>query len=307
MSKIIVSGLINIETTLLVEQFPIPYFPVTYPFHQINTTVAGVGFNIAKALKTLGNQVQLLSITGSDFYHELICSQMEQIGLSANGILPAVEKTAQSIILYDRMGKRQIYTDLKYIQEHLYPAVVFEQSFTDCDLCVLCNINFSRPFLAQAKARNISIACDVHAIQNLDDQYNQDFMRYADILFCSHENLDLEPKNFIHNLWSRFQTPICVVSMGAAGAMLGIKQQEIIEHFPAVSTRSIVNTVGAGDALFSAFLDGYLRGFSPQKALERSMVFASYKIGACSAADGFLSLEELADLVLGLNFRQRST
>ena len=47
MSRILVSGLINIETTLKVDGFPIPYFPVRFPFHGVNSTVSGVGYNIA--------------------------------------------------------------------------------------------------------------------------------------------------------------------------------------------------------------------------------------------------------------------
>ena len=62
MASILVSGLINIETTLCVDGFPIPYRPVRYPFNQINATVSGVGYNIAKALTTLGDNVNLLSI-----------------------------------------------------------------------------------------------------------------------------------------------------------------------------------------------------------------------------------------------------
>ena len=301
MSKVLVCGLINIETTLRVDQFPIPYFPVTYPFHQINTTVAGVGFNISKALATLGNQVQLLSITGADFYHTLISKQIEQLGLPGSGILPLVEKTAQSIILFDPQGNRQIYTDLKDIQDQTYPPQVFEEKLVGCEICVLCNINFSRTLLRLAKARNIPLACDVHAIHNLDDAYNQDFMRSAHILFCSHENLAFTPQEIIQQLWARFQTPLCVIGLGAQGALLGVHDQQRIDHFAAINTRPVANTIGAGDALFSAFLDGFLRGLSPQKALQRAMVFASYKIGVRGAAEGFLSLEELDDLVLKIN------
>ena len=53
MNNILVSGLINIETTLKIDAFPIPYQPVRYPFFGINSTVSGVGFNVSKALTTL--------------------------------------------------------------------------------------------------------------------------------------------------------------------------------------------------------------------------------------------------------------
>jgi ribokinase len=55
----------------------------------------------------------------------------------------------------------------------------------------------------------------------------------------------------------------------------------------------VVNTIGAGDALFSSFLDGFLRTKDPYQALRRAMVFASYKIGEKGAAEGFLSRTEL--------------
>ena len=43
MSYVLVSGLINIETTLRVDAFPIPYFPVRYPFFGVSSTVSGIG------------------------------------------------------------------------------------------------------------------------------------------------------------------------------------------------------------------------------------------------------------------------
>ncbi|MHB1449458.1 MAG: carbohydrate kinase family protein, partial [Bellilinea sp.] len=49
------------------------------------------------------------------------------------------------------------------------------------------------------------------------------------------------------------------------------------------------------DALFSAFLHAYLVHRDPYRALQSAVVFASYKIGAVSAADGFLSATEWED------------
>jgi len=62
---------------------------------------------------------------------------------------------------------------------------------------------------------------------------------------------------------------------------------------PAVQTRAVFNTIGAGDALFSCFLHDYLRQGDALSALQRAVIFASYKIGAVGAADGFLSAAEL--------------
>lgn len=69
---ILVSGLINLETTLQIEQFPVNYYPVQYPFFGINSTVSGIGYNVAKALTTLGNTVHLVSIIGRDLSGKLV-------------------------------------------------------------------------------------------------------------------------------------------------------------------------------------------------------------------------------------------
>ena len=38
--KILVSGLLNIETTVAVKGFPIEYYPIDYPFFGINSNVS---------------------------------------------------------------------------------------------------------------------------------------------------------------------------------------------------------------------------------------------------------------------------
>ena len=65
---------------------------------------------------------------------------------------------------------------------------------------------------------------------------------------------------------------------------------------PAVSIRPVVNTVGAGDALFSAFAHFYVKGNDPTEALSKATVFASYKIGESGASKGFLTEDALSAL-----------
>jgi ribokinase len=62
-----------------------------------------------------------------------------------------------------------------------------------------------------------------------------------------------------------------------------------------MTVRPIVNTIGAGDALFSAFLHFYIQGEEPLDSLKYATYFASYKIGANGGAEGFLTEEELLD------------
>ena len=288
MSRFFVAGLINVETTLAVEKFPIDYNPCNFPFFGIQTTVSGVGFNIAKALTCLGNKVDFMSIIGGGNNGVIIRDQLKKSGVSDEFVIDQLAETAQSVILYDPSGRRQIYTDLKDIQDQVYPESLAENALLACDLAAICNINFSRPLLSLAKQAGKLIATDVHAISSLDDAYNQDYMRHADILFMSDESFPVPPKVFAKEVMQRFTPQILVIGMGAKGALLAVHGDDFLGHFPAMETRPVVNTIGAGDALFSAFLDQYMRTRNPYLALKAGMVFASYKIGEKGAADGFL-------------------
>ena len=63
----------------------------------------------------------------------------------------------------------------------------------------------------------------------------------------------------------------------------------------------VVNTVGAGDALFSCFLHSYAKGLSPLESLHRAQLFASAKIGTSGASNGFITEQQLESLYLRKN------
>ncbi|MAU00870.1 MAG: carbohydrate kinase family protein [Anaerolineaceae bacterium] len=296
MAKILVCGHSNIETTVAIEQFPIEYTPMRYPFFGIQTAVAGVGYNIAKALTTLGSPVNFLTLVGSDVAGEQVRQQAQADGLGADYIVAGMPQTAQSVILYDKEGKRLCNTDLKDVQERPYPPDLFQQALQESDLAILCNVNYARPFLAQTQNANIPIATDVHAIADIDDEYNRDYMAAATILFMSHELLPLPPEQWAKKLQNEFGTEIVVIGLGAAGALLAVKADNFCERLPAVQIRPVVNTIGAGDALFAAFNHFYRTSRNPYTALQKAILFAAYKIGSDGAAAGFLTETALEEL-----------
>jgi len=296
---ILISGLINIETTLRVDRFPVEYVPVRYPFFGVNSTVSGVGYNIARALATLGDEVRLLSIVGEDAAGTLARQALAADGISDQFVVSGMARTAQSVILYDPDGRRQIHVDLKDVQERAYPEALFERAAAGCDLAVLCNANFSRPLLQKARQMGMTVAKDVHAIADLDAPYDRDFMAAADILFMSDEQLPCAPEEWARRVMNRYGPEVAVIGLGSEGALLAVRADGFMERVPAVHTRPVVSTIGAGDALFSCFLHFYHKTRAPYEALRKAVVFASYKIGEPGAAEGFLGEEELNRICTG--------
>lgn len=289
MSHILISGLVNTETTVRIREFPIPYYPIDYPFFGIGTAVSGVAYNLAKALRTLGDQVTLLSMTGEDLPGKTVRQELEAIGVDTAHIKACLKETPSSVVLYDGEGKRQIYCDLKDIQETDYGFA--SEICRDVDLVAACNINFNRPLLHAAKAAGKTVATDVHVLRDLYDDYNREFMECADILFLSDEGIGEDYRGFLSELERIYHNRIIVLGRGSKGAAL--YQDGQFCELPAVQVGPVVNTVGAGDALFSSFLHSYAKGLSAVESLCRAQLFASTKIGVSGASKGFITEKEL--------------
>ena len=77
--------------------------------------------------------------------------------------------------------------------------------------------------------------------------------------------------------------------------MLGLRDGTLIQ-VAGIAPRGVVNTAGAGDALFASFLHGWLATGNPVWALEAAILCAGWKIGDAFPAASSLSEAELAGL-----------
>lgn len=296
--KITISGLINTETTLKINEFPIHYYPVDYPFFGIHTHVSGVAYNLAKSLHTLNNEIDIFSMIGNDYDGNHISDQLKEDGMNHSHLQCCLKETPSSVILYDNFGKRQVYSDLKDIQDKTLNPICMKDSIQSSDLIIACNINFNRPLLKYAKSLGKTIATDVHVLNNIHDEYNYEFMEYADILFLSDEQLPYRADQFLIDLKNTYSCRIIVLGQGDKGAMLYDRASDKLYHLNAVTAFPVINTVGAGDALFSSFLNYYTKGFDPVTSLKFAELFAAKKIGSDGASTGFITEKDLEQLYL---------
>ena len=292
MKKILVSGLINIETSINVDSFPIYYSPIDYSFFKCKSVVSGVGYNVTKALKTLGDKVDLITEIGDDLNGEIILNELKRSGISTKKVIKYNDKeTAESVVLVDSNGQRKIYCDLKDIQDR----EPLDESFIEGDysLAVLTNINFNRNLLNVCKERGIKIATDVHVLNDINDSYNFDFMKNADILFLSNEAIIDVEAEFIKKLYNRYHNEIIVVGCGKEGALMYVGAEDKYYYEPAIAPRGVVSTLGAGDALFSAFIHFYNKGKPVDYCLKKAVLFAGLKISQPGGSAGFVNENEL--------------
>lgn len=298
-NKIFVSGLMNIETTVKIRSFPINYYPIDYPFFGVNSAVSGVGINVGKALKKLDNYVCFTSLIGNDFEGEKVLKFLDKEKIDCRFVKRTLKQTPASVILYDDTGKRQIYCDLKDIQDTEYPIDEQElkNCMSECSIAVICNTNYNRKLLKFARNLGMPIATDVHVLSDINDGYNKEFMENADILFLSDEQINEDHEKFILKLKDKYiNIDIIVLGRGSKGAMMYVRKENAITTVPAVNSGKIVNTVGAGDALFSGFINYFSKGYTPIESLDRAQIFASFKIGFNGASEGFINEEKVENI-----------
>lgn len=97
--------------------------------------MSGVAYNLAKALKTLGDDVRFVSMMGDDFSAKYIREELANIDISTEHVKNNLKATPSSAVLYDDTGKRQIYCDLKDAQEATLDCG--KELYEDCDIIIL--------------------------------------------------------------------------------------------------------------------------------------------------------------------------
>lgn len=299
--KIFVSGLFNLESNIYVKSFPIDYSPIEYSFNQTSVDISGVGYNVVKALHCLNDEVIPITILGDDSIGRMIINELKNIGINTNYILKELNSTCTSIVLYDSTGRRKIYCDLKDIQEKVYQIDKVVDVINKSDGVVVCNINYNREIIKKAKELNKLVFTDVHVLSDINDEYNKKFMESANVLFLSDEGVKENKIEFLKRLHNKYKNDIIVMGCGEEGALL--LDNTGIYSISSLLTRNVVNTCGAGDALFSCFVHYYLKTKDPLKSLKYATIFASYKIGESGGAKGFLREKEIEKMFNSLELK----
>ena len=108
MATLAVAGLYNLETNLRIDGFPLPYFPVCFPFNQITQVHSGVGLNVSVALHRLGHTVRYATLVGADEPGQHMREAMRRAGLDDGFVETRLSATPQSVILVHGLHQLEI-------------------------------------------------------------------------------------------------------------------------------------------------------------------------------------------------------
>lgn len=294
MSRFMVAGFIQIETIVKVDSLPVSYVQFRSVPDMIDTNIGGCGYNESMALRWLGNEVDFMSMVGkdlnnNDFYKKLMVSGVD---LSFEYVLPRLDSMPSSVILYHN-GTKQIFEDVKDIRTVAYDYELFERQIQDKDMVLISNCNFCRPLIELAKKYQKPLAVNVRSMRKERLVHKEDFLKAADILYISDDELDKDPYECIDECREKYNPEIVIIGIGSKGVILYTREDNTILEYKPVKINEVVNTVGAGNAMFSAFLHYYVKTGDAKEAIKDALLFAAYKIGFVGTSNGFMTESQI--------------
>lgn len=231
MSKFLVAGVTQIETIVRVDKIPVSYAPITSANESIFTAMGGDAYNESLALEWLGDDVTFMSIVGRNQDLGMINPPDRKITLSTEYIIPQMKETPTEVVLYDKNRKQQIFEDIKDLRENVYDMSMVAPIAEACDMMVLANANFCRPFAKEAAARNKPIAVNIRSYKPEKEIYNTDFLEPAKVLYFSDDTLAEDPYDFIDRISGTYGTEIIILGQGSEGLILFDKTHNLRVHY----------------------------------------------------------------------------
>ena len=275
------------------DKIPVSFSPMTSEIDTIFTEMGGDAYNESLALGWLGDDVTFMSIVGRNQDMGMINPPDRKLTLSTQYIIPQMKATPTEVVLYDKNRRQQIFEDIKDLRENVYDMSMVAPLADACDMLVLANANFCRPFAKVAAEHKKPIAVNIRSYKPEKEKYNTDFLEPAKVLYFSDDTLTEDPYEFIDRISGTYGTEIIILGQGSEGLILFDKTKDIRAHYKTVKTNEVVNTIGAGNALFACFLHYYMETGDSVNAIKNALLFASYKIGYMGTSNGFMTTDQL--------------
>lgn len=288
---VVVVGNVGIDTNVYFHSGDVD-FSVESNFTENIDYVGQAGGYASRGYAQLGQRTAFIGYVGDDHSGRFIRQEFARDGIDTTALFIDPLGTGRSVNFMYRDGRRKNFYDGKG-HMHLRPdEEICQAVLAQSRLAHFSIPNWARRLLPLAKELGLTIACDIQDVVALNDEYRQDFIEYADILFFSAVN-QRDPSALMTALLAAKPSRIVIVGMGALGCALGT--QEGIEFFPAVEMETpVIDSNGAGDGLAVGFLTSFmLDNYSLSESVLRGEITARYTCTRKASSSDLITPAEL--------------
>ena len=294
---VVVVGAIGIDTNVFLGKDEID-FTVEANFSQNLDYVGGAGGYGCRGFARLGYRTGFIGAVGDDHNGAFIAEELRRDNIETLFFIdPKGSRRSVNIMykdgrrknFYDGKGSMDLQPDLEQCREFLKRCrggAVVHFSIE----------NWARYLLPLAKELGLTISCDLQDLVSIEDNYRQDFIKAADVLFFSAANFT-GPTPLMEKLLAEKPAQVIVAGMGSQGCALAAGEAEKFFE-PVQLDEPVIDTNGAGDGLAVGFLSSrYLeQGYSLDDAILRGQLVARYTCTQKASSSRLITRAQLDDL-----------
>ncbi|MEN8114719.1 MAG: carbohydrate kinase family protein [Actinomycetota bacterium] len=252
--RAVILGGVAWNTMVNVDRFPEPA-PQTVFASGSHEAVGGSGAGKAMNLALLGADVTLWALIGDDEPGQRVRAELTDRRVEFVGEIDPLG-TSRHVNLMDNAGDRiSIFANAGSLEAEIDPSPMIGH-IKHADLVSLTIHQHCAAFIPIVKAAEKDLWVDIHDYDG-ENPYHVPFYEAADYLFMSTAGTD-DCRGFLEERIAA-GTKAAVCTHGAGGAS-GITAEDGWIHVSAMPVDKVVDTNGAGDALFSGFTVKWLEG-----------------------------------------------
>jgi len=237
--------------------------------------IGQAGGYTSRGYARLAKKTAFIGYVGDDCLGKFIRKEFRRDRIDTTAIFIDPAGTDRSINFMYPDGRRKNFYDGKSHMKLTPDLKVCSTILSRTKLAHFHIPNWARRLLPIVREYGAVIACDIQDVTNLNDEYRQDFVSFADILFFSTVNY-ASPEPFIRHFQKLNPHQIVIAGMGSRGCALG-NNGKIAYFKPVNLDKPVIDTNGAGDSLAVGFLSSYvLDKYSLEQAIIRGLYAARH-------------------------------
>lgn len=257
--------------------------------------LGGSPTNVAMNMARLGMNVAMISSIGDDGFGDYMLSRFEEAGIDTQYMYRAPQTPSTVIFINNTSGTPE-FIAYRGADKEIFSNQIPETLLNSCKIyhttCFALSAEPARETILSAAERaaqqGVKLSIDINYSEKIWPdrvQATEAIARYCKhrpLVKISQDDVDRllgpglshqEVFEYLHGLGAQ---TICF-TLGKDGAKLSIQGQDVIQ-LSALKVEKIMDATGAGDAFWSGFLYGHIKGQKPEKCLSTALQMAAIKL-----------------------------
>lgn len=257
--------------------------------------LGGSPTNVAMNMARLGMNVAMISSIGDDGFGDYMLNRLEEAGINTRYVYRA-EQIPSTVIFINNTAGTPEFIAYRGADKEIYPTQIPESLLNSSKIyhttCFALSLEPARETILstaeRAAQKGVQLSIDINYSEKIWPDRAQAmeaiarYCKHGPLVKISQDDVDrllgpglshTEVFTYLHGLGAK---TICF-TLGKDGAKLSVQGQDLIQ-LSALKVEKIMDATGAGDAFWSGFLYGHIKGQTPEKCLSSALKMAAIKL-----------------------------